>query len=73
MATWRQALEVVITDEDVARLMTVSRSRTEPGCSVRRCFWRIARTRLFMPLDSGWGCIIRRSNAASSGRWPMGR
>src|ERR1700737_3540182 len=31
MATWRQALEVVMTDEDVARLTALSRSRTEPG------------------------------------------
>ena len=36
MATWRQALEVVMTDEDVARLMTVSRSRTEPASRVQR-------------------------------------
>src|SRR6266699_3976779 len=36
MATWRQALEVVMTDEDVARLLTVSRSRTEPASRVER-------------------------------------
>jgi hypothetical protein len=36
MATWRQALEVAITDEDVARLITVSRSRTEPTSRVQR-------------------------------------
>ena len=36
MATWRQALEVAITDEDVARLITVSRSRTEPASRVQR-------------------------------------
>ena len=36
MATWRQALEVVMTDEDVARLITVSRSRTEPASRVQR-------------------------------------
>src|SRR5258707_4112678 len=36
MATWRQALEVVMTDEDVARLITVSRSRTEPASRVER-------------------------------------
>src|SRR5450631_2563721 len=35
MATWRQALEVVMTDE-VARLRTVSRSRTEPASRVQR-------------------------------------
>jgi transposase-like protein len=36
MATCRQALEVAITDEDVARLITVSRSRTEPASRAQR-------------------------------------
>jgi len=36
MATWRQALEVGMTDEEVARLMAVSRSRTEPASRVLR-------------------------------------
>jgi hypothetical protein len=37
MATWRrQALEVVMTDEEIARLLTVSRSRTEPASRVQR-------------------------------------
>src|SRR6267143_5493510 len=36
MATWRQALEVVMTDEDVARLTALSRSRTEPASRVSR-------------------------------------
>ncbi len=36
MATWRQALEVGMTDEEVARLMAVSRSRTESASRVQR-------------------------------------
>ncbi len=36
MATWRQVLEVVMTDEDVARLTALSRSRTEPASRVQR-------------------------------------
>src|SRR3979490_2480345 len=36
MATWRQALEVGMTDEDVTRLMAVSRSSTEPASRVQR-------------------------------------
>src|SRR5579863_6962420 len=36
MATWRQALEVGMTDDEVARLMAVSRSRTEPASRVQR-------------------------------------
>ena len=36
MGTWRQALEVAMTDEDVARLTAISRSRTEPASRVQR-------------------------------------
>ena len=36
MATWRRALEVGMTDEEVARLMAVSRSRTESAGRVLR-------------------------------------
>src|ERR1700676_182536 len=36
MAGWRQAVEVAMTDEEVARLMAISRSRTEPASRVER-------------------------------------
>jgi len=36
MAGWRQAVEVAMTDEDAARLMAISRSRTEPASRVER-------------------------------------
>src|SRR6202790_1776858 len=36
MAGWRQAVEVAMTDEEVARLMAISRSRTEPASRVGR-------------------------------------
>ena len=36
MAGWRQAVEVAVTDEEVARLMAISRSRTEPASRVER-------------------------------------
>ena len=36
MATWRQPLEVGMTDEDVVRLTAVSRSRTEAASRVQR-------------------------------------
>src|ERR1700694_1489186 len=36
MAGWRQACEVAMTDEEVARLMAISRSRTEPASRVER-------------------------------------
>src|ERR1700692_318553 len=31
MTAWRQAIELSIGDEDVARLVTITRSRTEPA------------------------------------------
>src|ERR1700682_3807842 len=36
MAGWRQAVEVAMTDEEVARLMAISRSRPEPASRVGR-------------------------------------
>jgi hypothetical protein len=36
MATWRQALGVVITEEEVGRLTAITRSRTEPASRVQR-------------------------------------
>ncbi len=62
-------------DEEVGRLTAVSRSRTERASRVQRAqmFWLIARIHLFLPSHIGWEFIIRRSNAASNGRWPMGR
>src|ERR1700749_5125280 len=42
MATWRQALEVGMTDEDVGRLVTISRSRTEPASWVERAHMLLA-------------------------------
>ena len=36
MAAWRQALALVIEDEDLVHLMTIARSRTEPARRVER-------------------------------------
>jgi hypothetical protein len=36
MTAWRQAIELSIGDEDVARLVTITRSRTEPASRVDR-------------------------------------
>ena len=36
MARWRQAIELVMTDEQIRRLMALSRSRTEPARLVQR-------------------------------------
>ena len=75
MATWRQALEVGMADEEVGRLTAVSRSRTERASRVQRAQMLLAyrENPSFLPSHNGWEFIIRRSNAASNGRWPMGR
>jgi hypothetical protein len=73
MATWRQALEVVMTRLRVCEPFHDLAPSRRAGCSVLRCFWLIAETHRFLPSDSGLACIIRRSNAASNGRWPLGR
>src|ERR1700692_5094787 len=36
MTAWRQAIELSIGDEDVARLVTITRARTEPASRVER-------------------------------------
>src|ERR1700704_3307627 len=36
VTAWRQAIELSIGDEDVARLVTITRSRTEPASRVER-------------------------------------
>ena len=36
MAGWRQAVELALSDEDIAALAAISRSRTEPASRVER-------------------------------------
>ena len=36
MAGWRQAIELALSDEDIAALAAISRSRTEPASQVER-------------------------------------
>jgi hypothetical protein len=36
MARWRQAVELAMKDEDIERLMVISRSRTEAASRVER-------------------------------------
>src|SRR5512135_2679414 len=42
MAAWRQALALVIEDEDLAHLTTIARSRTEPARRVERAWILLA-------------------------------
>ncbi len=72
MAMWRHAVDLAMSDEDVVHLTAIARSRTERASREASANAAVtARTRRF----SRWGreleCIIRRSSAVLSGRWPM--
>ena len=75
MAGWRQAVELAMTDEEIGSLAVIARSGSEAAGRVsgRKCFSVIVR----IPRSLRWGedfvSIIRRFNAASSGRgrWPL--
>ena len=74
MAGWRQVVELAMSNEEVARLAAVSRSRTEPASRVERAQMLLAyrgRIHRFLRLHEGSEAITRRSNAASNERWPM--
>ena len=66
---------VSMTDEEIASLTTISRSRTAPARRVARAQMLLASREFRRSLR--WSralvSIIRRCNAASSGRWPMVR
>jgi hypothetical protein len=74
MATWRQALKVVMTNEDVARLITVSRSRTEPASRVQRAQMLLAyrENSSFFAVGQRLG-VHHSSTLHRAGGWPMGR
>src|ERR1700724_2619597 len=57
MAGWRQAVEVAMTDEEVARLMAISRSRTEPASRVERAQMLLAYREKpsFFAVGQRWG------------------
>jgi hypothetical protein len=67
MARWRQAVELGMTDEEIATLAAIARlrARRRVGWSGRKCYLRSLR----------WGkdlaSLTRRSNVAWSGQWPM--
>jgi hypothetical protein len=76
MAGWRQAIEVVMTDEEVARLLSVSRSRTEPASRVQRAQMLLAyreNPSFFAVGQGGWcassdGATLHRTGA---GLWAV--
>ena len=73
MAGWRRAVELAMTGEEIETLTALSRSRTEAARRVERAQMLLAYRQQpsFLPWDKDLACIIRRSSAASSGRWPM--
>jgi hypothetical protein len=73
MATWRRALEVAMSEEDVAHLTVVSRSRTEPASRVQRAQMLLAyrESRTFFAVGQRVG-VHHQTVQRCSGRWPMG-
>jgi hypothetical protein len=75
MATWRQAVELAMTEEEIERLTALSRSRTEPASRVSRAAMLLAYrdNPSFFAVGQVSASIIRRSSVALSGRWPTAR
>jgi hypothetical protein len=76
MARWRQVVELAMTEGEVAALTAVSRARSEPAPGIAGSDVALlsARTRRSVRSERSLACIIiRRSSAASNGRWPMAR
>ena len=72
MAEWRQAVELAMSGEDIGRLTDISHSRTEQASRVERAQMLLAyRRNMSARSGKNSGCIIRRCNAASNGRWSM--
>ena len=65
--------ELAMRGEDIGRLTGISRSRTERPSRVERAQMLLAYREKPSFLRGGEkaGCIIRRCNAASNGRWPI--
>ena len=68
MAGWRRVVELAMTNEEVARLTAISRSRTSPRArwSGRKCFSASGRAHRFLRWHEGWEPITGRSNGASN-------
>lgn len=72
MATWRQAVELAMSEAEIEALTALSRSRTEPASRVSRATMLLA-YRENPSFFAVGACIIRRCSAALSGRSLMAR
>ncbi len=75
MAAWRRAIELSLTDAEVAKLIAMGQSRTEPASRVERARVLLAYREepSFFAVAKRSDCIIRQSSAASSVPWPKVR
>jgi hypothetical protein len=71
MAAPRLVVGLSIGEEDVTKLVAITRSRIEPASRVERVRMLLAYRddRPSLPLAEPWGCIIRQSGAVSGGPW----
>jgi cation transport regulator ChaB len=77
MAAWRQALALVIVDEELAQLTTIARSRTEPASRVERAHIPLAYRDEAVLFRRGPSLGAASSNRAAlrrerSGPWSVG-
>jgi hypothetical protein len=76
MAAWRQAMELALSEAEMAALSAIDRSRTEPANRIERARMLLAYRDepSFFAVALVGACTIRRSTAVSSGgRWPAVR
>ena len=75
MARWRQAVELAMSDEEVAQLTAISRSRSERASRVTRSQMLLAyrENPSFFAVGERLGVHHQTVQRASSGRWPMAR
>ena len=75
MSGWRHAVELAMTDDEVAELTAIAHSRTEAARRVERAQMLLAyrETASFFAVGQKVSVHHHLSNAASSERLPMGR
>src|SRR5450755_592217 len=73
MTAWRQVIELSLERDDLAKLVSIARSRTESASRVERARMLLAYREdpSFFAVGISWGYTIRLSSAALNELWPM--
>jgi hypothetical protein len=75
MTAWRRVIALSIGEDDLAGLVSIARSRTEPASRVERARMLLAYRDdpSFFAVGRALGVHHQTSSAASSGPWPVVR